>query len=131
MCIRDREVLEDVYLATHSNRHKIPAPGINGGNPGGLSRLVLNYDKQTSKELPRETANYELKKGDVVTVFAGGGGGYGNPLDRSSDAVLQDVWDGKISLLRAAEIYGVAIDPEDLTIQVDATDAMRQGRRTD
>lgn len=127
---QDWEVLEDVYLATHSNRHKIPAPGINGGNPGGLSRLVLNYDKNTSKELPRETANYELKKGDVVTVFAGGGGGYGNPLDRSPDAVLQDVWDGKISLMRAAEIYGVAIDPEDLTIQEDATDAMRQGRRT-
>ena len=125
---QDWEVLADVNLATHSNRHKIPAPGVSGGWPGGLSRLVLNYDSDDPVELPRETANYPLKKGDVVTVFAGGGGGYASPLDRDPEAVLSDVRNGKVSLDRALEVYGVAIDAESWMVLEEETVALRKAR---
>ena len=126
---QDWEVLEDVYLATHSNRHKIPAPGVSRGKPGGLSRLVLNKDSASPIELPRETANYPLKKGDIVTVFAGGGGGYGDPLDRDPQAVLRDVRNGKVSLQRATEVYGVGIDVESWSVLEEDTSALREARR--
>lgn len=125
---QDWEVLEDVYLATHSNRHRIPAPGINGGGPGGTSKLLLNYETSHCVELPREVTNYPLKTGDVVTVFAGGGGGFGNPLERLPTAVLEDVRNEKVSLVRAEDTYGVVIDPETLTLRHKQTEALRQKR---
>jgi len=122
---QDWEVLEDVYLATHSNRHRIPAPGIAGGGPGGASNLLLNYETPSCVALPREATNYPLVKGDIVTVLAGGGGGFGDPLKRSPEAVLDDVQNGKVSLARAADIYGVAIDHKTLTIQSEKTELLR------
>ena len=90
--------------------------------------MVLNYDSDDPVELPRETANYPLKKGDVVTVLAGGGGGYASPLDRDPEAVLRDVRDGKVSPERAREVYGVAIDAESWTVLEEETAALRKAR---
>ena len=122
---QDWEVLQDVYLATHSNRHKKPAPGISHGKPGGLSKLILNYDSDNPVELPREVANYPLTKGDVVTVLAGGGGGYGDPLKRNPLSVLKDARNGKISIERAADTYGVAIDTKTWTVDESETELLR------
>ncbi len=122
----DWEVLEDVHLATHSSRHTIPAPGIAGGGDGGLSNLVLNYDSAEPVSLPREASNYPLKKGDVVTVFAGGGAGYGNPMERDPQAVLDDVRNEKVSPQRARDIYGVAIDTVKWTVLDEVTARLRQ-----
>ena len=121
----DWEVLEDVHLATHSSRHTIPAPGVAGGGNGGLSKLVLNYDSPEPVVLPRETTNYPLKKGDVVTVFAGGGAGYGNPIERDPQAVLKDVRNEKVSPQRAREIYGVSIDTIKWTVLEEETSQLR------
>ncbi len=46
------------------------------------------------------------KKGDVLCINTAGGGGYGDPKKRSKDAVRRDIEDGKISRVRAKEIYG-------------------------
>ena len=121
----DWEVLEDVHLATHSSRHTIPAPGVAGGGNGGLSKLALNYDSPSPVVLPRETTNYPLKKGDVVTVFAGGGAGYGNPIERDPQAVLKDVRNEKVSPQRAREIYGVSIDTIKWTVLEEETSQLR------
>ena len=40
----------------------------------------------------------QLKPGDVVTISAPGGGGYGNPLDREPEMVQSDVVEGYVSL---------------------------------
>jgi N-methylhydantoinase B len=47
----------------------------------------------------------------VVTVELPGGGGYGPPAGRDPARVLGDVREGYVSLERAREDYGVAIDP--------------------
>lgn len=122
---QDWEVLQDVYLATHSNRHKKPAPGISDGKDGAVSKLILNYDSDNPVELPRETANYPLTKGDVVTVFAGGGGGYGDPFKRDPLSVLQDARNGKISIERAADTYGVVIETNKWTVNERETEKLR------
>ena len=63
----------------------------------------------------------------------GGGGGWGNPLDREPQAVLDDVLDEYVSVAGAERDYGVVFTGtlDDLTLAVDTTrtDALRAARR--
>jgi N-methylhydantoinase B len=63
----------------------------------------------------------------------GGGGGWGNPLDRDAQAVLDDVIDEYVSIEGARRDYGVVLTGslEDLTLEIDqaATEAERAARR--
>ena len=63
----------------------------------------------------------------------GGGGGWGNPLDRDPQAVLDDVLDEYVSVEGARRDYGVVLTGslEDLTLAIDtdATDALRSEMR--
>ena len=67
--------------------------------------------------------------GDVPAAMVtseGGGGGWGDPLERSPDAVLDDVRQGYVSIASAREDYGVVIDPDTLQIDRTATQALRR-----
>ena len=65
----------------------------------------------------------DLKPGEVISYRTCGGGGYGSPHRRNPQAVLGDVREGKVSLERARDIYGVAVDPQ--TWQVDELETAR------
>jgi N-methylhydantoinase B len=56
-----------------------------------------------------------------------GAGGYGDPLERDREALLQDVRDGKVTLESAREDYKVVIDPQTLLIDEKATERLRKG----
>ena len=56
-----------------------------------------------------------------------GGGGYGDPLEREPDAVLQDVLDDRCDAAYARAVYGVCI--ESSQVDVRATDALRGSMR--
>jgi N-methylhydantoinase B len=75
-----------------------------------------------------------MEAGDVVQYDYGGGGGWGDPLDRDPQAVLDDVLDEYVSVDGAERDYGVVLTGslEDLTLAVDeeATVALRDGRRS-
>ena len=51
----------------------------------------------------------------------GGGGGWGDPLERDVEAVLDDVWDEYVSIDAALRDYGVVITGslEEMTLAVD------------
>lgn len=87
---------------------KIPPYGLAGGHPGSLNRAELCTGGKTvklaSKESPRR-----LKPGDTVTLVSSGGGGWGNPLERDPQKVIEDVLDGLISSETAHRVYGVAV----------------------
>jgi len=57
------------------------------------------------------------------------GGGYGDPLERSPDAALEDVLDGKVNRESAAERYGMVI--RDGELDQPATAALGERLRTD
>jgi N-methylhydantoinase B len=52
-----------------------------------------------------------MRPGDVFETAAQGGGGWGDPLLRSPEAVLHDVLTGAVSEAAARDLYGV--DPAD------------------
>jgi N-methylhydantoinase B len=80
------------------------------------------------------TANWvPMEAGDTIVYDYGGGGGWGDPLDRDPQAVLDDVLDEYVSVGGAERDYGVVLSGslEDLTLEIDeeATAARRAQRR--
>jgi N-methylhydantoinase B len=125
------------------------AHGIDGGYPGAGSQVTviretrvwelirsgrspLSYDEFAGviEHLPSK-ASGTLGPEDVMVFFPPGGGGYGDPLDREPERVAQDVVEGRVSLYRAHEIYGVEFTT-DRIVDVEATrvlrDELRRGR---
>lgn len=68
-----------------------------------------------------------LQRGDLVTQYAEGGAGVGNPLDRDPELVKRDVFYEYISLQRARDVYKVVIDPSTMEIDQEATRKLRGG----
>ena len=55
-----------------------------------------------------------------------GGGGFGNPYERSVERVVWDVKNGLVSIKAAALEYGVVIsDSDSLQVDFEATDKLR------
>ena len=68
---------------------------------------------------------FEFKKGDVMYMRVASGGGYGDPLERDPQMVLEDVTDGIVSEKAARETYGVVLDEQRQTVDVSATSKLR------
>ncbi|MDD5646390.1 MAG: hydantoinase B/oxoprolinase family protein [Candidatus Bipolaricaulis sp.] len=102
-----------------------PPWGLFGGKPGKTNITVVRR-QDGREERWRKISNLPLAKGDVVSFQGGGGGGYGNPLDRDPAMVADDVANGYVSLESAHSDYGVVLDPETLAIDRTATAALRK-----
>ena len=68
---------------------------------------------------------HPLKKGEMLHGWFGGGGGYGDPLQRDSELVKLDVSDEKVSHKWAEKLYGVVLN-QDLEVDVDQTTRLRR-----
>lgn len=89
---------EQGVFAANLDRFKFPPPGANGGEPGSCGRLLLKRaEQQDYQSLPSKVAGLSLQQGDIVRLETSGGGGYGDPQTRDTEAVKIDVDDGYIS----------------------------------
>jgi acetophenone carboxylase len=77
----------------------------------------------------RET--HLVVNGDLWCVFNGGGGGYGDVLERDPDMVMDDLKKEVISHQTAKAVYHVAYDPETLEVDYDKTNELRRLERED
>jgi len=96
--------------------------GMAGGRPGLPARVVVNLGRADERELGKLDM-FHPKPGDVVTILTPGGGGYGDPLERPAETVLEDVLDGYVSRAAAARDYGVVLAGD--TFDAAATAALR------
>jgi N-methylhydantoinase B len=94
------------------------ATGLAGGWPGSTVRQSMGH-RAVRRGVPQdgEWEHFGPKPGlmvmtnqDVFAVTWQGGGGYGDPLEREPDAVLDDVKAGAVSPDAAGAIYGVVVD---------------------
>lgn len=83
--------------------------GIEGGLPSIPHGVWMNKGTHQEKFLGSNFSAVPLHSGDSFTRPSAGGGGYGDPLDRPFDEVLEDVIDEYVSIGRAAKDYGVII----------------------
>jgi N-methylhydantoinase B len=106
-----------------ADRAKQAPYGLFGGLPGKLAEYILNPDGE-ARHLGTKTT-IQLKAGDVVSYRTCGGGGYGSPFERDPALVVEDVRNEKVSIQRARDVYGVAVDRATWTWDVDATARLR------
>lgn len=98
---------EPYRFSPFTDRVRNPAPGLSGGLPGAPGWFgLVDGDALDAKR------TITLMPGDRVVVATPGGGGFGPPLEREVSNVREDVIDGLVSVERAHELYGVAIDDE-------------------
>ena len=67
-----------------------------------------------------------LPEGSLLVDYVAGGGGFGDPINRSPQAVLKDVGRGWTSHETAARIYGVILSNEGTGVDDAATEARRR-----
>jgi acetophenone carboxylase len=82
------------------------------------------YEADKFPSSPRPMKEYE-----VVAGGTGGGGGYGDPIDRDPALVMRDLDEGIISHRVAREIYRVAYTEETLFVDEEETKTLRQAER--
>ena len=86
-------------------RTKCPPWGLDGGREGETGRVeVHRAGADCSEVLIKGSAS--LAVGDRALLFSGGGGGHGNPVERSTDSVAEDVRKGYVSRRAALKDYG-------------------------
>jgi N-methylhydantoinase B len=105
----------------------ISAFGINGGRSGSLNEGFLNRGKPNEKKLDSNEGWNKSKSGDTITVLSAGGGGWGDPLERDPQAVLEDIRNEMATVERSREWYGVVITEGQ--IDGDATEKLRAQMR--
>jgi N-methylhydantoinase B len=124
---------------------QLPPHGVFGGYPAGTCgvEVVTGADVRdlfaaatlptSLAEVGGETIALDAKQsmplgpGEVLMLREGGGGGYGDPLDRDPELVAADVRDGYIRGERAGAAYGVVV--ADGKIDGPATEALRASMR--
>jgi N-methylhydantoinase B len=127
---RDYRVLADrVILATRMANRKSPAWGVAGGKVGRTGVTIINPGQPDERRIEGFSEGIVLKHGDLIRVITAGGGGYGDPLDREVELVVDDVIDGFVSLASASKDYGVVIDEASQTVDEAATEKLRAQMR--
>jgi len=104
--IRDYEVLEDGASAYCSfGRTQTPPWGVEGGAPGTPNLLQVEDRDGLTRNFGREP-DIALKRGDLVRIITGGGGGWGEAGAREAESVRRDVENGYITKEEAKSRYG-------------------------
>jgi N-methylhydantoinase B len=99
---RSFEVLKDnVRIALYSDRFRRSADGLFGGRGGATGFCEIRRGQEVIRLCSKSAI--DLRRGDIVTLGLGGGGGYGNPSERSRAKIAEDVEDGVISANAARE----------------------------
>ncbi len=127
--IKDYRVLtSEASLTLSIGRSKYPPWGVEGGHNGTPNYAVL-YLQGKEPQKVRRVAAVKMRKGDLVSIRSGGGGGWGDPLERDPEKVRWDVINEYIDLETARNVYGVVINPETMEVDYQETKRLREQLR--
>jgi N-methylhydantoinase B len=122
-----------VYAYVVGRKH--PMPGTAGGKNGMPNEMRCRVGSK--QELVAEGAARQVPHhaGESYAYRHGGGGGWGDPLERDPEAVREDVLDEYVSMRGARFDYGVVLtgSVEELDVSIDwpATRELREQMRAD
>lgn len=100
---------EPFVLSSLSDRMRYPAMGYDGGASGARG----GFETSTGAK-PDIKFSQKLPSGVGFKLELPGGGGFGNPKDRSRDSVVHDVAEGLVSREAAQRDYGVNVTASEL-----------------
>ncbi len=99
---------ENGFLTAGYTRSKFPAWGVDGGRDGSpnyIEFIPADGERQEFSAI----SGLATGKDDVIRVFTGNGGGFGDPRLREPELVREDVRNGLLTAERAREVFGVEI----------------------
>src|SRR5258705_11999367 len=111
---------------------KYPMSGVAGGCDGSPNDLVTNFENEHAEQIHCMANAVPHAAGQAFRYVHGGGGGWGDPLKRDPELVLDDVYDELVSLESAERDYGVlfmgSLEDDTLAVDSDATTKLREQR---
>jgi N-methylhydantoinase B len=111
---RDMEFYDhEASFSLLTERAKSEPWGLFGGKSGRKAHYMINPDSENPTRVSSKSTT-ELEENDVASVQTPGGGGYGDPSERSAEKVLEDVKNEKVSVEAARKEYGVVIEDGEL-----------------
>lgn len=122
----------DAQFAINGDRAVTLPYGLFGGKPGTSGKCTIyrkNGDAERVSPMMLKADRLIVRQGDIVLIEAPSGGGYGNPLDRTVEAVRTDVLDGFVSIESARRDYGVVIHAGSYNVDGMATATLRARMR--
>ena len=90
-----------VWLSVMSDRHKYPPRGIVGGGDGSCTRIEFRDGTR-----PHQKGRTMMRPGELLRLHFPGGGGFGDPVERDSAAIEDDIAKGYVSMEAARSVYG-------------------------
>jgi N-methylhydantoinase B len=125
---RVRNLVEGRWNFDHPRREQCPPWGMWGGKPGTHGDFLLRLPGENDFR-SMEAPHYPVPVQAEVIVRTGGGGGWGDPLQRDVALVRADVVEELVSRRVAEEDYGVVLR-DDLTLDEAATERRRNALRS-
>jgi N-methylhydantoinase B len=117
------QFLEPGEISIHDDRWLTYPWGVNGGLPGARSNKLLKRADGSESWIPAKCDRIKVVAGDILFFNTWGGGGWGDPLQRSPGTVAADVERGLVSF-EGARRYGVVVLP-DYSVDAAASGSLR------
>jgi N-methylhydantoinase B len=134
--VKSQRFLTSGFITHESDRHDDAPWGVFGGKPGAGGKYEI-YNAKTPHDIvqyPAKFSGLRVSEGDVACYFSPSGGGYGDPLERPAEQVLEDVLDDFITPGHAREAYGVVLKAADngfaWALDAAATETLRASMRS-
>lgn len=99
---------DNITANYRGERHSTAPWGTQGGAPAAYTSAQISRTDGSVEQL-RSKQMLNLNTGDELTVNLSGGGGYGDPLLRDPQDVVNDVRNSRITIEAARAAYGVVI----------------------
>jgi len=99
-----RLLADNAVLQLRADRHEHPPYGLFGGKPAASSRNLI--DRGAGFEVLPAKVTLEIGRDTVIRHEQAGGGGWGDPAQRSRTAIAADIANGKVTPEAAARDYG-------------------------
>lgn len=117
----------EMTVITFGEGRRFPALGAAGAhselNDAKVGRLVVHT--AAGEKVYRDNVVITIKPGERAANHNPGGGGYGDPFERSVECVADDVRNGIVSVIGARAEYGVVMKPGTLAPDEAATTRLR------
>jgi N-methylhydantoinase B len=123
--IRDIQMLGPTHLSLEGDGHRHPPRGFQGGYDGTPGACLWITAAGEEVELPSKFQSRWARAGDTIRTVSPCAAGYGDPLERDPDRVLDDVLDEHVTLESARTLYGVVIDAAARRVDREATAELR------
>ena len=106
--VRVRNLVEGRWNFEHTKRQKCPPWGLWNGKAGEFGGYLMRLPGEQDFT-PMRGSHVAVPIGSEAIVRTGGGGGWGDPLERDPNAVQHDVAEEFISAEAALRDYGVVL----------------------